>query len=131
MGNILISMGKMWFSWMVNLLYAVLFGLGAWWLVPPYGAAGYAAAMLGYLLANIPCVIFLYRRLPQVMTSLRWGWLAAALAVESLLVCVLASRQLSFAWAVASGAAAASRLSRREIRSALLHCLSCGPLNSH
>lgn len=107
MGSILISMGEMWFSWMVNLLYAVLFGLGAWWLVPRHGAAGYAAAMvLAYVIANIPCVIFLYRKLPGVMTFLRWGWLTSALAVIFGL-CVLASRQFSFAWAGAAGGAAA------------------------
>ncbi len=67
----------------MNLLYAVLFGLSAWWLVPRYGAAGYAAAIWrpAYLLANIPCVVFLYRRLAEVMTFLHWGWLASALAV--------------------------------------------------
>ena len=108
MGSILISMGEMWFSWIVNLLYAVLFGLGAWWLVPRYGAAGYAAAMvLAYMIANIPCVIFLYRRLPGVMTFLRWGWLAVALTLL-FLVCLLASRQLALAWAVAAGSAAAA-----------------------
>ncbi len=107
MGSILISMGEMWFSWLVNLIYAVLFGLGAWWLVPRYGAAGYAAAMvLAYLLANIPCVIFLYRRLPQVMIFLRWGWLAAVLIVLFLL-CLLVSRQLPIVWAAVVGSAAA------------------------
>ena len=108
MGSILISMGEMWFSWIVNLIYAVLFGLGAWWLVPRHGAAGYAAAMvLAYIIANIPCVIFLYRRLPKVMTFLRWGWLAVALAVLFLL-CLLASRQLPLAWALAVGGATAA-----------------------
>ncbi len=103
MGSILISMGEMWFSWIVNLIYAVLFGLGAWWLVPRHGAAGYAAAMvLAYLVANIPCVIFLYRRLPKVMSFLRWGSVASVLAVLFGL-CLLASRQLTFAWALTAG----------------------------
>ena len=108
MGSILISMGEMWFSWMVNLLFVVLFGIGAWLLVPRYGAAGYAGAtVIAYVFANIPCVIFLYRRLPQVMTFLRWGWLASSLALL-LLVCLLASRQLTLAWALAAGCAAAA-----------------------
>ncbi len=108
MSSILISMGEMWFSWIVNLIYAVLFGLGAWWLVPRHGAAGYAAAMvLAYLIANIPCVLFLHRRLPKVMSFLHWGSVAFVLAVLFAL-CLLASRQLTFAWAATVGLVAAA-----------------------
>ena len=107
MGSILISMGEMWFSWLVNLLYAGLFGLGAWWLVPRYGAAGYAAAMaLAYALANLACVVFLYRKLPDVMRFLRWGVLVFSMTIL-FAACVLASWRLDFGWAVAAGVAAA------------------------
>jgi len=106
MGSVLISMGEMWFSWLVNLLYAVLFGVSAWLLVPRYGAAGYAAAMvLAFLAANIPCVIFLYRKLPDVMRFLRWGVLALAVLLL-FVVCLCFSRSLSLAWAAGLGCAA-------------------------
>jgi O-antigen/teichoic acid export membrane protein len=107
MGSVLISMGEMWLSWLVNLLYAVLFGVSAWLLVGRYGAAGYAASMaVAFALANIPCVVFLYRKLPDVMRFLRWGPLALGAGLLSV-VCVFVSRQLPLGWAAALGGAAA------------------------
>jgi len=107
MGSILISMGEMWFSWQVNLLYAILFGVSAWLLVPCYGAAGYAAAMaIANALANIPFVIFLYRRLPDVMVYMRWGLLLAM--VTGLFVgCIIAFRELPLVGAGIFGGSAA------------------------
>ena len=107
MGSVLISMDEMWFSWLVNLLYAVLLGASAWLLVPRYGAAGYAASIvIGYSFACIPCVVFLYRKLPYVMRFLRWGLIALVASVLFIL-CVIASTQLPFAWATVAGLAAA------------------------
>jgi O-antigen/teichoic acid export membrane protein len=108
MGSILISMGEMWFSWFVNLLYATLFGLTAWWLVPSYGSSGYAAAMVAaYFIANIPCVFFLYRRIPNVMHFLSWRRLAIVV-VLLLGCCFLASEALPFPLAIAAGCCAAA-----------------------
>lgn len=123
MGSVLISMGEMWFSLLVNVLLAVLFGVAAWALVPRYGAAGYAAAMaIAYALANIPCVVLLYRKLPYVMSFLRWG----LVALTSLLLfgaCALFARPLPFGWRVVAGLLAAAtslalkyRLHGAEIR---------------
>ena len=107
MSSILISMGEMWFSWLVNLLYAVLFGLGAWFLVPRYGAVGYAAAtVIAYVLANIPCVVFLYRKLPDVMQFLRWNILAGSV-VLIFAGCLYVSRLFSFGWEIGFGFIAA------------------------
>ncbi len=107
MGNALVSMGRMWFSWWVNLAFAVLFGAGAWFLVPRYGAAGYVAAMaLAYAVANVPCVVFLYRQLPEVMKFLRWG-LVAACAGLLFLLCLAAFRHLALPWSAAAGLLAA------------------------
>jgi O-antigen/teichoic acid export membrane protein len=106
MGSILISMGQMWFSWLVGLCYGVLFAAGAWWLVPRYGSAGYAAAMvLAYLISNIPCVVFLYYRLPRVMSFLHWGLVASVLFALYAL-CLAASHQLTLAWATTVGSLA-------------------------
>jgi O-antigen/teichoic acid export membrane protein len=106
MGSILISMGEMWFSWVVNLLNCVFFALAAWFLVPRYGAVGYASAMaVSFALGNIPCVIFLYRRIPEVMHFLRWALIATAIAAL-FAGCVLAFHTLSFVWATAVGIAA-------------------------
>jgi len=103
MGSILISMGKMWFSWLVNLLFALIFAVSAWPLVSRYGAAGYAASMaIAYGLANIPCAIFLHQKLPDVMRFIRWG-LIVMVAISLLILCVFASTQLTFAWAMGVG----------------------------
>jgi O-antigen/teichoic acid export membrane protein len=77
MGSILISMGRMWFSCLVNWLYALLLAGTSLLLVPRFGAAGYAATLfIAYTLSNIVCVVFLYRELPDVMRYLRWGLVA-------------------------------------------------------
>ena len=107
MGSVLISMGEMWFSWLVNLLYAGVFGVSAWLLVGRYGATGYAASLVvAFALANIPCVVFLFRRLPDVMRFLRWGLLALGAGLL-FMVSVCVSRQLPLGWAAAWGGAAA------------------------
>lgn len=106
--SILISMGEMWFSWQVNTLFAVLFGVSAWQLVPRYGAAGYAASLvLAYLIANARTVWFLYARLGDVMRFLRWGTLALA-AGALLAICFWAGRQLSLPWGAFVGTTAAA-----------------------
>lgn len=106
-GSILTSMGKMWFSLFLNAVFSLSFGISAWLLVPRYGGAGYAASMaIGYASSCVPCVVFFYQRLPDVMRFLRWGSLLAACAVL-FAVCVFAHRQLPAFWAGAVGAAAA------------------------
>ncbi len=107
MGSILISMGQMWFSWLVNLIYAVLFGLAAWWLVPRHGSAGYAAAMVtAYFVANIPCVIFMFRNIPNVMQVLSWSRIVLA-STLIFIGCLFAARELPFQWAIAAGCCSA------------------------
>ena len=103
MGSALISMGRMWFSLVVNLVFAVVFGAAAWILVPRYGAAGYAASMVAaYGLSNLPCVVFLYRQLPAVMKYLRWG-LVAAVAMLLFGSASLAFQQLPLTWGIVVG----------------------------
>ena len=108
MGTILISMGEMWFSWLVNFLMAMVFAGTAWLLVPRYGAAGYAAAsVIGYGCACLPCLVFLYRKLPDVMRFLHWGLLL--LAVAALFIgCLFAKQFLPFSWSIFAGIAAAA-----------------------
>jgi O-antigen/teichoic acid export membrane protein len=107
MGNVLISMGEMWFDSLMTLLFAVLFGVCAWLLVPRYAAAGYAASMaIAFALANLTGVIFLYRKLPDVMHAVRWDVLATAVAVL-FGVCVICSQLLSLQWAATVGVACA------------------------
>ena len=108
MGSILISMGEMWFSWLVNFLMSLVFAGAAWLLVPRYGAAGYASAtVIGYACACMPCIVFLYRRLPQVMRFLHWRTLLLAVAVL-FACCLLAKRSLSSDWAFVAGTGAAA-----------------------
>lgn len=125
MGSVLISMGEMWFSWLVNLLFAVLFGATAWLLVPRYGAAGYAASMvLAFAIANIPCVMFLYRRLPEVMRFLHWAMLASVVA-GLFLACFAASRVVPFSWALCVGLVSACAVMAFKYR---MHASAFGAL---
>ncbi len=108
MSNILISMGAMWFNWIVVVLYSLIFAGGAWLLVPRYGAAGYAAAMLmGYAIGCVPCVVFLYRKLPDVMRFLHWRTLFLAVVVL-FTGCLFAKWRLTFGWASIVGIGAAA-----------------------
>jgi O-antigen/teichoic acid export membrane protein len=107
--SILISMGAMWFNWFVNLLNSLLFAGGAWLLVPRYGAAGYVAAMvIAYVCGGcIPCVVFLYRKLPDVMRFLHWRTLLLTVAIL-FTICLLAKRMLPLVWASVVGIGAAA-----------------------
>jgi O-antigen/teichoic acid export membrane protein len=103
MGSILISMGRMWFSWWVNLVYALIFAGASLQLVPRFGAVGYAAALVvAYVLSNIACVVFLYREMPQIMRYLRWA--AVALSVALLFgTCVAVSARTGLAVSIITG----------------------------
>lgn len=107
MGTILISTGSMWLASSLNLAYSIIHVTAAWLLVPVHGAAGLAASMvIAYVLANIPSVIILFRRFPEMMKALRFGLLVTgSLALFAL--CVLASRTLSLPAALGVGLVAA------------------------
>lgn len=107
-GNIYISTGRMWLAWFLSFFYAVIHLGFAWLLVPRYGSVGFAASMvIGLVVANIPAVILLFRRLPEVMAAFKFGKLATGcLALFAL--CVLASRTLSLIPAIIAGLAAAA-----------------------
>jgi O-antigen/teichoic acid export membrane protein len=103
MGSVLISMGRMWLAWFLGIGYAGAYALAAYLLVPRYGAAGYAASTaLAYGLANIPCVVFLYKELPGVMRYMRWRVVVLLVAVL-FAACVFASGQLPAGWAATTG----------------------------
>jgi O-antigen/teichoic acid export membrane protein len=106
--SVLLGMGKMWFSWGVNLIFAAVFGATAWLLVPRFGAAGYAASTVAaYVCSATPCVVFLYQQFPDVMRFLRWSILTVA-AICIFAIGVLASELLSFGWAITVGAVGAA-----------------------
>ena len=121
MSTILISMGEMWFSWLVNFQFALLFAGVAWLLVPRYGAAGYAAAtVIAYACACVPCVVFLYRKLPNVMNFLHWRTLFLGVVIL-FTGCLLAKWSLPLVWASVVGIGAAASflmLNYRTLRSA-------------
>lgn len=123
MGSVLVSMGRMWFSLGVNLLFAVLFAAGAWMLVPTHGAAGYAAAMAAaYAISNLPSIIFLYRELPAVMHYLHWG-LVTMVSLALFAGCAFLARPLPPAWSILLGAVAATVFMAMKYR---LHRLVLG-----
>jgi PST family polysaccharide transporter len=106
--SILISMGAMWFNWFTNFLYSLLFAGAAWLLVPRYGAAGYAAAMvIAYACGSIPFGVFLYRKLPDVMRFLHWRLLLLTAAIL-FAVCLLAKWRLPLVWASIVGIGSAA-----------------------
>ena len=60
-GSILVSTNRMWFAWVYNVSWGVLFFLLATLLVPRYLASGLAAASsLTYLVTSLICVMYIY-----------------------------------------------------------------------
>jgi O-antigen/teichoic acid export membrane protein len=107
MGSILISMGRIWFALGVGILSSVInLGLSVW-LIPTMGASGMAlAAFLGMLAACVPCIVLLYRELPDLMHQIRW-WTMLAVTFSLVAVCVAAFHWLTAAAAGGIGLAAA------------------------
>jgi O-antigen/teichoic acid export membrane protein len=71
--SILISMGRMWLWCGQVVLYMALYLALGWWLIPRYGAVGYAmSATIAFAISNVPCVVFLYLKLAPVMRRIRW-----------------------------------------------------------
>jgi O-antigen/teichoic acid export membrane protein len=94
MGNILISMGRIWFALFVGSIHNVLsFGL-AWWLIPKMGGAGLAlATSVSFLLANIPCLILLHKSFPHLLPQIQW-YRMVLLISSAAIGCEIASRFL-------------------------------------
>ncbi len=107
MGNILISMGRIWFALFVGSIHNVL-SLGlAWWLIPKMGGAGLAlATSVSFLLANIPCVFFLHQYFPHLEREIRWCGMCA-LTITVTLICALAAHYLPPGFALSTGTSAA------------------------
>jgi O-antigen/teichoic acid export membrane protein len=75
------SMSKMWFGFVSMVSWTALFAVFSVFLVPRYGAAGFAAApILGHLVCLAPCLIYLYRAEPVFMKGLPLLKLIPALA---------------------------------------------------
>jgi O-antigen/teichoic acid export membrane protein len=108
MGNIFISMGRVWFALFVGSLHNVLtLGL-SWWLVPRFGAVGLAAAAaVSLLIANVPSVLLLRKSFPDLLREVRWGRMTGMVLVL-VLVCEGSWRFLSWSQALVLGAAAAA-----------------------
>lgn len=89
-GNVLISMGRMWLA----LIFQVVLGTGhlvfGWFLVPRHGVEGLAAALaLAQLASSLPCIVYIYslgrgffRPRPQIELAL-WGALLFAACVAA------------------------------------------------
>ena len=73
MNSILISMGRMGLWLLLGGSYVALYlGLG-WWLIPRYGAVGYAmSATISFAVSHAPFVVFLYNHLGHVMRRVKW-----------------------------------------------------------
>jgi len=94
MGNILISMGRIWFALIVGTVHNVLSLALCWWLVPRFGAAGLAlATSVSFVIASSPCVVLLQRSLPDLLRQVRWYRMSVIL-VSLLVVCGTAARML-------------------------------------
>lgn len=76
LGAVIVAAGRMWMAfWLIVVNTALLLGFG-WFLVPKYGATGYAAAWtIAFVISNIPCVYFLYSQFGNIMRGFRWGWM--------------------------------------------------------
>ncbi len=73
MGNILISMGRIWFACAIGVFSGVVnIGFAAW-LIPTYGSTGLAiAAFAGFIAAFVPCLLLLFREFSEIMRRIRW-----------------------------------------------------------
>lgn len=108
MGNIFISMGRLWFALFVGTLHNVLTCALSWWLIPQYGAAGLALAVAASLiLANIPSVLLLRKSFPALLRDVRWGRMTS-LVLVLVLVCECSWRFLTPFQALLIGIAAAA-----------------------
>jgi O-antigen/teichoic acid export membrane protein len=108
MGNIFISMGRLWFALFVGSLYNVITLGFSWWLIPRFGAAGLAlAAAISLILSNIPSVLLLRKSFPRLLREVRWGRMTL-LVLALVLVCECSWRFLSPTQALLLGLAAAA-----------------------
>lgn len=107
MGNIFISMGRLWFALMIGALQSVLtLGL-SWWLIPHFGAAGLAlAAAIAVVLANIPSVLLLRKHFPALLGDVRWGRMTL-IVLALVLACECSWRALNGTQALLLGLTAA------------------------
>jgi len=61
MGHVLASMNRMWFGLAYNSVWAAVYLLLAWLLVPRHGASGLAAALAtAHLATSLPCAAYIY-----------------------------------------------------------------------
>jgi O-antigen/teichoic acid export membrane protein len=118
-GYMLLSMGRAWFDWLLNMLLAVSQGALAIWLVPRYGVAGLAASLALAFVGSkaVPMVTFLYLRRADVMSAIRWPATATLVAVL-FSVCLAAERNLALPGAAAIGAVAGAVFLAHVIRPA-------------
>ncbi len=73
LGNILVSMGKVWLCLGIALIQYPVQILGTWLLLPTMGAAGAAAAItIGFFAACIPCMPLVREKLMDVLRSVEW-----------------------------------------------------------
>lgn len=68
---VLASMNRMWFGWVYNASWAVVYLALATILVPRQGAAGLAASMaMTHLVTAVPCVVYIYRAEPLFLRGM-------------------------------------------------------------
>ena len=105
--NILISLGRMWLAQALGMLYVALYLGLAWWLIPLYGAAGFACAgCCAMTFANVPTAIIIYRQFAEPMREIRWLRMVAA-SLVCVVVAILASHRASNALSLLIGCALA------------------------
>ncbi len=86
MGAVVTSMNKMWFGFISNLIWAVLYAVFACFLVPRYGAAGLAASpILAHFLCLWPCLLYLCLTERTAMRGLPLDKLAVVLCLAAVL----------------------------------------------
>lgn len=94
MGNILVSMGRIWFAFVVGSIHNVLTLTFSWFLVPRLGAAGLPlATSISFVIACVPCVVLLEKTFPNLLRQARWGRMTL-LVIMLMFVCGAAERGL-------------------------------------
>ncbi len=100
-GNILISMGKLWLGLTIAIVQYPIQLLATWYFVPRMGAAGAALAVtLGLFVACLTCIPLIRKSLMDVFHAVRWPQMAL-LTTVLILACWNAA-QLGRPWIAAT-----------------------------
>jgi O-antigen/teichoic acid export membrane protein len=74
MGMVFISVGRAWLALLIGLLHSSIVVATTYFMVPLFLSQGAAAAAaISMVVANLPCLVILYREYPSLMRQIAWA----------------------------------------------------------